>query len=166
MQVPVPTDVTVVGNGGLVFAGFAPILARMRVEAGVRGGMKLPWASTQPSAAAGAEGSDITVSTLVLSNAEFLPKSIASAYELTSSLEASDDGTFMSLIDLAIRSVVSEQLVSQVLVGGGTDEISGIWGLTGVCRTSITGRKANSTAKMPWTCSTPSVWPTPTAVRR
>ena len=38
----------------------------------------------------------------------------------------------MSLIDLAIRSVVSEQLVSQVLVGGGTDEISGIWGLTGV----------------------------------
>ena len=87
------TDVTVVGNGGLVFAGFAPILARMVVQQGVRGAMKLPWASTQPSAAAGAEGSDITVSTLVLSNAEFLPKSIASAYELTSSLEASDDGT-------------------------------------------------------------------------
>ena len=127
-----PTDVTLLGNGGLVFAGFAPILARMRVEAGVRGAMKLPWASTQPSAAAGAEGSDITTSNLVLSNAEFLPKSIASAYELTSSLEASDDGTFLSLIDLAIRSVVSEQLVSQVLVGGGTDEISGIWGLTGV----------------------------------
>ena len=126
------TDVTVVGNGGLVFAGFAPILARMVVQQGVRGGQKLPWASTQPSAAAGAEGSDIAVSNLVLNNAEFLPKSIASAYELSSSLEASDDGTFQSLITLAIRNVVSEQLVSQVLVGGGTDQISGIWGLTGV----------------------------------
>ena len=99
---------------------------------GVRGAQKLPWATTQPTAAAGAEGADITISNLVLSNAEFLPKSIASAYELTSSLEASDDGTFMSLIDLAIRSVVSEQLVSQVLAGSATDEIAGIWGLTNV----------------------------------
>ena len=127
-----PTDVTVVGNGGLVFAGFAPILSRMVVQQGVRSGQKLPWASTQPSAAAGAEGSEIPVSSLVLNNAEFLPKSIASAYELSSRLEASDDGTFQSLIMLAIRNVVSEQLVSQVLVGGGADEISGIWGLTDV----------------------------------
>ena len=127
-----PTSVTVLGNGGLVFAGFAPILSRMVVQMGVRGAQKLPWATTQPTAAAGAEGAAITVSNLVLSNAEFLPKSIASAYELTSSLEASDDGTFESLIMLAVRSVVSEQLVSQILVGGGTDEIAGIWGTTGV----------------------------------
>ena len=127
-----PTGVTVLGNGGLVFAGFAPILSRMVVQMGVRGGQKSPWATTQPTAAAGAEGAAITTSNLVLSNTEYLPKSIASAYELTSSLEASDDGTFQSLIMLAVRSVVSEQLVSQILVGGGTDEIAGIWGTTGV----------------------------------
>ena len=127
-----PTGVTVLGNGGLVFAGFAPILSRMVVQMGVRGGQKSPWATTQPTAAAGAEGAAITTSNLVLSNTEYLPKSIASAYELTSSLEASDDGTFQSLIMLAVRSVVSEQLVSQILVGGGTDEIAGIWSTTNV----------------------------------
>ena len=127
-----PTSVTVLGNGGLVFAGFAPILSRMVVQMGVRGGQKSPWATTQPTAAAGAEGAAITTSNLVLSNTEYLPKSIASAYELTSSLEASDDGTFESLIMLAVRSVVSEQLVSQILVGGAASQISGIWGTTGV----------------------------------
>ena len=36
------------------------------------------------------------------------------------------------LIELAIREVVSEQLVTQVLGGGGGNEIQGIWGTTGV----------------------------------
>ena len=36
------------------------------------------------------------------------------------------------LIELAIREVVSEQLVTQILLGGGGNEIQGIWGTTGV----------------------------------
>ena len=102
------------------------------VRAGVVGGQKSPWASAQVTAAAGAEGSDITTSTLTLTDTEFLPKSITAAYELSSSLQAADDGTFSMLIELAIREVVSEQLVTQVLGGGGGNEIQGIWGTTGV----------------------------------
>ena len=127
-----PLDIAIMGNGGLLLSTYAPILSRMMVRAGVVGGQKSPWASTQVTAAAGAESSDITVSSLTLTDTEYLPKSIAAAYELSSSLQAADDGTFAMLIELAIREVVSEQLVSQVLVGGGGNEIQGIWGTTGV----------------------------------
>ena len=127
-----PLDITIMGNGGLLLATYAPILSRMMVRAGVVGGQKSPWASAQVTAAAGAEGSDITTSTLTLTDTEYLPKSIAAAYELSSSLQASDDGTFSMLIDLAIREVVSEQLVTQILLGGGGNEIQGIWGTTSV----------------------------------
>ena len=127
-----PLDITILGNGGLLLSTYAPILSRMMVRAGVVGGQKSPWASAQVTAAAGAESSDITTSTLTLTDTEYLPKSIAAAYELSSSLQAADDGTFSMLIELAIREVVSEQLVTQVLVGGATDEIQGIWGTTGV----------------------------------
>ena len=125
-------DISIMGNGGLLLASYAPILSRMMVRAGVVGGQKSPWASAQVTAAAGAEGSDITTSTLTLTDTEYLPKSIAAAYELSSSLQAADDGTFAMLIELAIREVVSEQLVTQVLGGGGGNEIQGIWGTTGV----------------------------------
>ena len=127
-----PVDINILGNGGLLLSTYAPILARMMVRAGVVGGQKSPWASAQVTAAAGAEGSDITVSSLTLTDTEYLPKSIAAAYELSSSLQAADDGTFAMLIELAIREVVSEQLVTQVLGGGGGNEIQGIWGTTGV----------------------------------
>ena len=127
-----PLDITVLGNGGLLLSTSAPILSRMMVRAGVVGGQKSPWASAQPTAAAGAEGSDITISTLTLTDTEYLPKSIAAAYEVNSSLQAADDGTFSMLIELAIREVVSEQLVTQVLNGNGGNEIQGIWGTTGV----------------------------------
>ena len=127
-----PLDITVLGNGGLLLSTYAPILSRMMVRAGVVGGQKSPWASAQVTAAAGTEGSDITISTLTLTDTEYLPKSIAAAYELSSSLQAADDGTFSMLIELAIREVVSEQLVTQVLGGGGGNEIQGIWGTTGV----------------------------------
>ena len=127
-----PLDITILGNGGLLLSTYAPILSRMMVRAGVVGGQKSPWASAQVTAAAGAEGSDITTSTLTLTDTEYLPKSIAAAYELSSSLQAADDGTFAMLIELAIREVVSEQLVTQVLGGGGGNEIQGIWGTTGV----------------------------------
>ena len=125
-------DISIMGNGGLLLASYAPILSRMMVRAGVVGGQKSPWASAQVTAAAGAEGSDITTSTLTLTDTEYLPKFIAAAYELSSSLQAADDGTFAMLIELAIREVVSEQLVTQVLGGGGGNEIQGIWGTTGV----------------------------------
>ena len=127
-----PLDIAIMGNGGLLLSTYAPILSRMMVRAGVVGGQKSPWASTQVTAAAGAESSDITTSTLTLTDTEYLPKSIAAAYELSSSLQAADDGTFAMLIELAIREVVSEQLVTQVLGGGGGNEIQGIWGTTGV----------------------------------
>ena len=127
-----PLDIAIMGNGGLLLSTYAPILSRMMVRAGVVGGQKSPWASTQVTAAAGAESSDITVSSLTLTDTEYLPKSIAAAYELSSSLQAADDGTFSMLIELAIREVVSEQLVTQVLGGGGGNEIQGIWGTTGV----------------------------------
>ena len=61
-----------------------------------------------------------------------MPKSIASAYQLTSSLRGVDDGTFEGIARMAIQDVIGEQVTSQVLVGGGTNQISGLWGLTGV----------------------------------
>ena len=138
-----PLDITVMGNGGLLLSTYAPVLARMMVRAGVVGGQKSPWASAQVTAAAGAEGSDITTSTLTLTDTEYLPKSIAAAYELSSSLQAADDGTFSMLIGLAIREVVSEQLVTQVLGGGGGNEIQGIWGTTGVTNVDYGAAQAN-----------------------
>ena len=47
------------------------------------------------------------------------------------------------LIELAIREVVSEQLVTQVLGGGGGNEIQGIWGTTGVTNVDYGAAQAN-----------------------
>ena len=127
-----PLDITVLGNAGLVLSAWAPVLARMDVHMGVTGGQKLPWATTQPTAAADAEGAAITVSNLVFDNTEILPVSIASAYRLTSALRAVDDGLFERVARFAISDVLQDQVTGQVLVGGGTNEIAGLWGTTGV----------------------------------
>ena len=127
-----PLMISVLGNAGLVLSSWSPVLARMDVRLGVVGGQKAPWATSQPTAAAAAEGADIPITDLVLDNVEYLPVSIASAYELTSSLRGVDDGTFEGIARMAIQDVIGEQVTSQVLVGGGTNEISGLWGLTGV----------------------------------
>ena len=127
-----PLDIHVLGNAGLVLSSWSPILARMDVRFGVQGGQKAPWLTSQPTAAAGAEGADIPTTNLVVNNVEYLPKSIASAYELTSSLRGVDDGTFEGIAQMAITDVLLDQVTSQILVGGGTNEISGLWGLTGV----------------------------------
>ena len=127
-----PLDITILGNAGLLLSAWAPILAQMDVRFGVRGGQKLPWLTTQLTAAGGAEGANITVSNLVFDNSEILPVSIASGYRMTSSLRAVDDGTFARVAMMAIFDVLNDQVTGQVLVGGGTNEIDGLWGTTGV----------------------------------
>ena len=131
-----PVMIDVLGNGGLVLSSFSPILGRMDVRLGVEGAQKAPWATSQPTAVAGAEGADIAVTNLVLDNVEYLPKSLASAYEITTALRGVDDGTFQSIAMMAIRDVLLDQLTGQALVGGGANQISGLWGLTSVQETS------------------------------
>ena len=127
-----PLDIHVLGNAGLVLSSWSPILARMDVRFGVSGAQKAPWLTAQPTAAAGAEGAAIPVTNITVNNTEYLPKSLASAYELTSSLRGVDDGTFEGITRMAITDVLLDQVTGQILVGGGTDEIDGLWGLTGV----------------------------------
>ena len=43
-----------------------------------------------------------------------------------------DDGLFERVARFAISDVLQDQVTGQVLVGGGTNEISGLWGTTGV----------------------------------
>ena len=127
-----PLDISVLGNGGLVLSSWSPVLGRMDVRLAQTGAQKAPWATAQPTALAAAEGADIPVTNLVLNNVEYLPKSIASAYEITSSLRGVDDGTFEAIARMAISDIILDQVTSQVLVGGDTDEITGIWNKTGV----------------------------------
>ena len=127
-----PLEIDILGNGGLLLSSFAPILGRMMVKFGVTGGQKAPWATTQMTAAAAAEGADIPVTNLVVNNAEHLPVSVASAYEFTSSLRAVDDGTVEAIARMAIFDILQDQVTSQILVGGGTDEILGLWGTADV----------------------------------
>ena len=127
-----PVMIDVLGDAGLVLSSWSPVLGRMDVKMGVSGAQEAPWATAQMTAAAGTEGSTIPVTNLTLNNVEYLPKSIASAYELTSSLRGVDDGVFEGIARFAIQDVIGEQVTSQVLVGGGTNEIDGLWGTTGV----------------------------------
>ena len=127
-----PSNISILGNGGLVLASWSPILSRMDVRFVGNGEAKAPWATAQPTAAAGAEGSDIPITNLVINDVPYRPKSIASAYEITSSLRAVDDAQFESVARMAIMDVTYDQLTSQILVGGGTDEITGIWNKPGV----------------------------------
>ena len=124
--------IDIVGNGGLLLSSFSPIMSRMDVRFGVEGAQKAPWATAQMTAAAGVEGSDIPVTNLTLNNVEYLPKSIASAYEITSSLRAVDDGVFTTIAMMAINDILMDQVTGQILVGGSTNEIAGLWGATGV----------------------------------
>ena len=136
-------NIDVLGNGGLVLASWSPILSRMDVRFVGSGEAKAPWATAQPSAAAGAEGSAIGITNLIMNDVAYRPKSIASAYEITSSLRAVDDGQFEAVARMAIMDVTYDQLTSQVLVGGGTDEITGIWNKTGVTEHEYGAAPAN-----------------------
>ena len=127
-----PLDISVLGNGGLVLSSWSPVLGRMDVRLAQTGAQKAPWATSQPTALAAAEGADIPISNLVLNSVEYLPVSVASAYEITSSLRGVDDGTFEAIARMAISDIILDQVTSQVLVGGDTDEITGIWNKTGV----------------------------------
>ena len=125
-----PVDINVLGDGGLLLSAFSPILGSMQVRSGLSGGQKLPFWTSQGTAAGGAEGSDIPVGVWTLEDGELLPISIASGFEISSSLRAADDGTFESLVRMGIQSVAGEELVAQVLDGAGSssNEIAGLWG--------------------------------------
>ena len=125
-----PVDINISGDGGLLLSAFSPILAAMDVRAGLSGGQKLPFWTSQGSAAGGAEGAAIPISTWTLADAELLPISIATAFEISSSLRAADDMTFESLVYNSVQLVAGEELVKQVLdgAGSGSNEIAGLWG--------------------------------------
>ena len=109
----------VLGNAGLLFNDFAPILSAMDVRMGLRGSQKVPFFTAQGSAAGGAERADIPITTYTMNNLDLLPVSIASAFDLSSSLQAADEGTFEALVDFAIFAVCNDEMVAQVLDGGG-----------------------------------------------
>ena len=125
-----PLQVNVLGTAGLLFNDYAPILAAMDVRMGLRGSQKVPFFTVQGSAAGAAEAADIPITTYTMNNLDLLPVSIASAFDLSSSLQAADEGTFEALVDFAIFAVCNDQMVAQVLdgAGSGSNEIAGLWG--------------------------------------
>lgn len=139
----IPENVTVLGNAGMILNNWSPILARMDVRFGLSGQVKAPWATTQATAAAGADGADITVTNFVLNDNPVLPVSIATAFEITSSMRAVDDGTFSGIAVTAIRQIIMDEFTGQVLVGGGANEITGIWGTTNVTNIDYGAGNAN-----------------------
>ena len=127
-----PLDIHVIGDAGLLLSQWAPILGRLDVRMGVVGGQKLPWLTSQPTAPAIAEGGTISATTLTVDNNEILPKTIAGAFQLTSALRDVDNNVFDSIARYAIFEVLQDSVLSQVLVGGGSNEIAGLWGTAGV----------------------------------
>ena len=125
-----PSMVNILGNAGLLFNDYAPILGAMDVRMGLRGSQKVPFFTAQGTAAGAAEAADIPITTYTMDNTDLLPVSIASAFDLSSSLQAADEGTFESLVDFAIFSVCNDEMTDQVLDGGGAtaNEIAGLWG--------------------------------------
>lgn len=125
-----PVDININGDAGLLLSGFSSILGAMDVRSGLSGGQKLPYWTAQGSAAGGAEGSDIPISTWTLDDAELLPVSNATAFDVSSSLRAVDDMGFESLVYASVQLVAGEELVAQVLdgAGSGSNEIAGLWG--------------------------------------
>ena len=123
-------DINVLGDGGLLLNDFSPILSAMNVRQGLSGGQKLPWWTSQGAAAGGAEGSAIAVETWTLDDAELLPVSLGTAFEISTSLRGTDDNTFSGLVFMAVHQVISDEMVGQVLDGGGStvNEIAGLWG--------------------------------------
>ena len=125
-----PLDININGDAGLLLSAFSPILGAMDVRTGLSGGQKLPYWTAQGSAAGGAEGSAIPISTWTLADAELLPVSIGTAFDVSSSLRAADDLTFESLVYASVQLVAGEELVKQILDGAGSssNEIAGLWG--------------------------------------
>ena len=125
-----PTMVNVIDDAGLLMSDYSPILAQMRMRDGLRGNQEVPYWTAQGGAAGAAEGADIPIETWTLNQSALTPISIGSAFDLSSSLTATDPGTFESLIDFAIRVVCNDQMTKQVIVGGGSssNEIAGLWG--------------------------------------
>ena len=130
-----PLDVSVIGNAGFILAPYSPIMSRMDVRFGVTGTQKVPYLSAQPTAGAVAEAAAITASTYTLTDTDLLPKTIAVGFEISSALAGVDDGTFMGIINQTIFMLLNGEVMEQLLDGGGTNEISGLWGTTSLPNT-------------------------------
>ena len=120
------------GDGGLILNAWSPILARCDVRFGVSGTQKAPWATAQMTALPGVEGADIPATSLTLNDVGYLPKSFASAYTISSSLRAADDGMFEEISRRAIGDILLDVVTAEVLFGDGGDGFTGIWDKTGV----------------------------------
>ena len=125
-----PTQVNVIDDAGLLMSDYSPILAQMQMRDGLRGNQEVPYWTAQGGAAGAAEGAAIPIETWTLNQAALTPISIGSAFDLSSSLTATDPSTFENLIDFAIQVVCYDQMTKQILVGGGSTakEIAGLWG--------------------------------------
>ena len=125
-----PTEVNIVGDGGLLFNDYSSILAALDVRMGLRGSQRVPFFTAQGTAAGAAEAAAIPITIYTVNDLTLLPVSIASAFDLSSSLTAADEGVFEAMVDFAIFSVVNDELVGQLLDGGGTtaNELAGLWG--------------------------------------
>ena len=132
-----PLDPTVLGDAGLILARYAPILARMNVMMGVVGDQRLATLTAQDAPTPIAEGGAIPAGTWTFGGDAKLPKTIPAAFQMTSSLRAIDDMTFELIVRAAIRDVLQNKVLKEVLIGDGTGaNLSGAWGTTGVPETS------------------------------
>ena len=132
-----PLDPTVLGDAGLILARYAPILARMNVMMGVVGDQRLATLTAQDAPVPIAEGGAIPAGTWTFGGDAKLPKTIPAAFQMTSSLRAIDDAMFEAIVRSAIRDVLQNKCVQQVLTGDGVGtNLSGAWTATGVPETS------------------------------
>ena len=101
-----PLQVNVLGTAGLLFnPTSSSILAAMDLKMGLRGSQKVPYFTAQGTAAGGAESADIPITVYTMDNTDILPSQHRlSAFDLSTSLQAADEGTFESLLDFAIFS--------------------------------------------------------------
>ena len=126
-----PLNIHILGDGRAAAQRLQPDLGRDECPQAVCPAHKSSRTGPpQGSAAGGAEATDITISTWTLDDTELLPVSIGSAFDISSSLRAADDLTFEALVYMSIQAVAGDELVKQVLNGGGpsANEIAGLWG--------------------------------------
>ena len=121
------------GDGGLVMARYAPILAGMNIITGVVGEQRLGYFSANPAAATNpanpiAEGAALTAGTWTMAGNTKQPQSLQMPFQMTTSLKAIDDGTFERLVNQSIFELLYNVLTAQVLAGNGTaPNLQGIW---------------------------------------
>ena len=81
------------------------------------------------------------MSTWAVDGTEYMPISVSSAFELTSSLRAVDDQTFENVVRFGIKQVLENEVLAQVLDGAGAvatpPEIAGLWATANLPSTGL-----------------------------